>query len=79
MSLELENLVKIFEINSLSEELITLTAPFDWSSTSEVILKLQKRVDQLDITLSDDDEMMEAGEELLNLVDISFEVKEVEI
>ncbi len=28
---------------------------------------------------SDDDEMMEAGEELLNLVDISFEVKEVEI
>ena len=51
MSLELENLVKNFEINSLSEELITLTAPFDWSSTSEVILKLQKRVDQLDITL----------------------------
>jgi hypothetical protein len=79
MSLELENLVKNFEINSLSEELITLTAPFDWSSTSEVILKLQKRVDQLDITLSDYDEMMEAGEELLNLVDISFEVKEVEI
>jgi hypothetical protein len=50
MSINIDFLVKSFDLPIDAEVLITLDAPFDWSSTSEVILKLEKRIGELEIS-----------------------------
>jgi len=50
MSLPIINLLENFGVPALAEELVTLEAPFDWSNTSKVILKLEEKIEGLEIS-----------------------------
>ena len=50
MSIPFHNLLKKFGVPASAEELVTLNAPFDWANTADAILKLENKIDGLDIT-----------------------------
>lgn len=50
MSIKKILLENSFDLPTSAEVLITLDAPFDWSSTEAVILNLEKKISLLDIT-----------------------------